>query len=143
MSGPQSLSPEPVVPSRPRKRFTLAEANKSLPLVQRIVQDIVQSHEAVTRTQVACETGDARLQREAQGELRRSMEALQGYVEELESLGIELKDFESGLIDFVARHEDRDIYLCWRLGESAVGHWHELNTGFAGRRPVSELNSKP
>ena len=41
-----------------------------------------------------------------------------------------------GLVDFIGRHEGRDVYLCWKLGEERITHWHELNAGFAGRKPV-------
>ena len=54
----------------------------------------------------------------------------------LRELGIELKDVESGLIDFYHERDGRVVYLCWKLGEPAVGYWHELDTGFAGRQPL-------
>ena len=44
-----------------------------------------------------------------------------------------------GLVDFIGRHQGRDVYLCWKLGEAAIAYWHELQTGFAGRQPVSSL----
>ena len=52
---------------------------------------------------------------------------------------MELKDYQTGLIDFIGRHEGRDVYLCWKLGEEQITHWHELNAGFAGRQPVETL----
>ena len=50
--------------------------------------------------------------------------------------GIELKDYFTGLIDFPCRMDGREVYLCWRLGEPEVGHWHELDAGFAGRQKL-------
>jgi hypothetical protein len=50
--------------------------------------------------------------------------------------GIALRDPESGLVDFPGERDGRRVWLCWRLGEERVGHWHELDAGFAGRRPL-------
>lgn len=54
----------------------------------------------------------------------------------LDRWSIEVKDPEKGLIDFFHEREGRTVYLCFHLGESAIGYWHELNTGFAGRQPI-------
>ena len=69
-------------------------------------------------------------------------ERLQVLVEELTTVGCELKDYQMGLVDYVGRHQGRDVYLCWRLGEARVNYWHELHTGFAGRQPVSILDER-
>jgi hypothetical protein len=53
--------------------------------------------------------------------------------------GCEIKDLEVGLVDWLGRSGKRDVYLCWRLGEPEVGWFHDLEAGFAGRRPISEL----
>ena len=67
------------------------------------------------------------------------VETLREQVAGVQALGCTIKDLESGLIDWWARKGDQDVLLCWRLGEPAVTHWHEPDAGFAGRRPVSEL----
>jgi len=139
MAGPQSLSPQPVHPSRPRRRFTLVEANRSLPLVKRIVADIVQTQQVATQLHAQAETLSGREQQNAQSELQRQVDRLQEYVDELTDIGVELKDYQTGLIDFIARHQGREVYLCWKLGEDQITHWHELQAGFAGRQPVSLL----
>jgi hypothetical protein len=69
-------------------------------------------------------------------DLEQDQERMRDYVQELQQLGIELKDFHSGLIDFPARMGNRVVYLCWKLGEPEVAHWHELDAGFAGRRRI-------
>ena len=51
-------------------------------------------------------------------------------------LGVALKDIEQGLIDFPTERDGRIVYLCWRQGEDEIRFWHELDTGFAGRRPL-------
>ena len=65
-----------------------------------------------------------------------ALERLQDYVDELTAIGIELKDYETGLIDFPGEREGRRVWLCWRLDEDRVANWHELDTGFIGRRPL-------
>ncbi len=139
MAGPQSAAPKPATPSRPRRRFTVEQANKALLLVSRIVSDIVLSHEEVSRLQKQL-TDSATAQNH--GDLERAIDRLQDYVDELSEVGCELKDFQSGLVDFIGRHRGHDVYLCWRLGEPRVDHWHEMHAGFAGRQPVSTLDER-
>jgi hypothetical protein len=139
MPGPQSFTPRPVRPSRPKRRFTLAQANSALPLVRRIVGDIVKTHGLVLRLQAEMERASGREQAVAQTRLDESVGRLEDYVEELTEVGCELKDYQVGLIDFVGRHESRDVYLCWKLGEETIGYWHEMNAGFQGRQPVGTL----
>ena len=66
----------------------------------------------------------------------RAMAELRTRAAELDELGVELKDPDTGLIDFRSRRQGRVIYLCWRLGEGRIEWWHELDAGFAGRRPL-------
>ena len=73
---------------------------------------------------------------ELEQELEQDQDKLQEYQEELKRLGIELKDFHAGLIDFPSWMGKREVYLCWKLGEPQVAHWHELDAGFAGRRKI-------
>jgi hypothetical protein len=129
-----------VGPSK-KRRFTLAEANRSLPLVKRVVADIVRSHENAVALQAKLEDGVTGKERtKTQEELETLMDRLQGFVDELAEIGVELKDYSMGLVDFIGRHQARDVYLCWKLGEEQIAYWHELHTGFAGRKPVSQLD---
>jgi hypothetical protein len=57
-------------------------------------------------------------------------------VEELQSLGVLVKDLDEGLVDFPALRGDEEVLLCWRLGEEDIGFWHPADEGFAGRRPL-------
>ena len=59
--------------------------------------------------------------------------------EKLEKTGCVLKDLEQGLVDFYCKFEKRDIFLCWKLGEDKVKAWHEIDSGFAGRKPIIEI----
>jgi hypothetical protein len=60
-------------------------------------------------------------------------------VAQIDALGITLRDIERGLIDFPALVSGRQVWLCWQLGESDVGYWHELETGFGSRRTLADL----
>jgi hypothetical protein len=129
------------------RTFTVEQATSTLPLVRRIVEDLVVTvgrwQERIGEYEIASasvtpEASDGRaaeLEREAE-QLAREVD---GFVAELGSLGIEVKDYAQGLIDFPAEREGRPVYLCWRLGEPAVRFWHEVDAGFAGRRPLDPL----
>jgi hypothetical protein len=133
--------------SKSPKLFTAAEANAMLPLVRAIVNDIVSRAKNLRerkdridriRTSKATASGDiyAAEISQAEQELEREQNQLLECQAELTELGIELKDYFTGLIDFPSRMDDRIVYLCWRLGEPSVAHWHELNAGFAGRQKL-------
>lgn len=127
--------------------FTVEQANRTLPLVRRIVADIVQTYErwqdAVRAFELASVAASATQQsaeaEERQREAQRLAEEIAGFVRELEALGVEFKGYDVGLVDFPARSGDRTVYLCWQLGEPDVRYWHELNGGFAGRQPIDAL----
>ena len=127
------------------KLFTVEQANRTLPLVRRIVEDLVRQYklwqERLTASEVAAAgAGEARL-REAE-RLQKEVQALaaeiEGYVEELASLGAEARvPLDTGLVDFPGEMEGRRVYLCWQLGEPSIQHWHDVDAGFGGRRPIS------
>ncbi|MBL8794168.1 MAG: DUF2203 domain-containing protein [Planctomycetia bacterium] len=132
-----------------KKYFTLAEANASLPLVRAIAQDIARlapelrdRHERLEKLAPAEGGRLSSAAREevehVQEQLERDHERMNEFFAELNKLGIELKDPFTGLLDFPALREGREVYLCWRLGEPEVGFWHELNAGFAGRQEISK-----
>src|SRR5215213_5422146 len=107
-SAPQPLTPKSVRPSRPKRRFSLEQANSTLPLVKRVVRDIVRTHSEVLKCQQQMErpAGGRQQQRqqqapptqETQGQLERHMARLEDFVDELTEIGCELKDYQTGLI---------------------------------------------
>lgn len=138
-------------PKAPKKYYSLEEANKALPLVRSIVGDIVALFAEVKERQERLlllghdsesKASENDLYAEELAEIEKGLEAdidkLQGYVTELESLGVQLKDPRTGLIDFYTRMEGRDVFLCWKLGEGEIAHWHELDAGFSGRQSLFE-----
>lgn len=139
MAAPQFFVPPRVKPSRSKRRFSLEQANATLPLVSRIVADVVRVHKDFANQQEQLEHASAKTRAELEKKLEATRERLMSLVEELHSVGAELKDAEIGLIDFIGRHQSRDIYLCWKLGESKIEFWHELDAGVKGRQPVSTL----
>jgi hypothetical protein len=61
-------------------------------------------------------------------------------LEQLEDLGCYVKDLDVGIIDFLSTFEGRDIFLCWKLGESRITHWHEIDEGFAHRQDILDMS---
>jgi len=126
-------------PATKKKYFTVVEANAVLPLARSIVRDISELAESLQKRYDHL-TADGDLpddkKEEWEQELEQDQEKMRDYVQELQQLGIKLKDFHTGLIDFPARMGNREVYLCWKLGEPEVAHWHELDAGFAGRRKI-------
>jgi hypothetical protein len=71
--------------------------------------------------------------------MRGLVDQMQAEVLWLDERSVELRDIPTGLLDVAALVSGRQVWLCWRLGEERFDHWHELTTGFAGRRPIAEL----
>lgn len=130
------------VPRPGRKYFTVAEADHALVYVTRVTQDLMSCYGVVVDIRKRIEhprEGDSREHLEA--EYESAMDKLSDLVDELHHVGVELKDFERGLIDFPALHEGREIYLCWRFGETQIVGWHEADTGYSGRQELLTLTT--
>ncbi len=65
-----------------------------------------------------------------------ALQVLKAEVEHLAAMGVVLRDPETGLVDFLGEVDGRRVWLCWRVGEERVAHYHELGSGFAGRKPL-------
>ena len=133
---------------KPRKLFTMEQANAALPLVRAICTDLSQlSREVIDRRERLSQLLHGR-ERKSYGpyseeltqieeELEKDSLRLQEYVEELRALGVEPKNGPEGLVDFPSLMEGRIVFLCWKLGEPEVLFWHELDAGFMGRQPLT------
>jgi hypothetical protein len=130
-----------------KKCFTVSQANAALPLVRAIVRDIMElaqdlreRQDRLARVKPPDKGGllqaHAEELQQAHGDFERDQERLLEYAQELQNLGVELKDYFSGLVDFPSRMDGRDVYLCWRFGEAEIAYWHDLDKGFAGRREL-------
>lgn len=124
--------------------FTVEEANKTLPLVRRILEDVVRQHrlwrEKILELDLVASSTRADEPRERAEVLEQEAQSLarelDGYQRELEELGILLKDRRMGLVDFPSEMGGKKVLLCWRLGEGEVQFWHDEDAGYAGRHPL-------
>jgi hypothetical protein len=125
--------------------FTLEEAERTLPLLRRILTDLRSEYrvwqEALGDYELL--SGGVRAQDEESDELitsrravTQSADRITEYLEEIEAIGCLFKGFDAGLVDFYTLREDRLVFLCWRVEESHITHWHEVDSGYAGRQPV-------
>jgi hypothetical protein len=126
-----------------KKYFTLEEARRALPLVKRIAADIQATQALRLKIHAELSAGLPELSLAAQellqGDFDRATERLESLIEELARIGVELKDPSRALLDFPAMFDGREVLLCWKADEENITHWHELESGFAGRKPVELL----
>ena len=131
-----------------RKFFTLAEANRTLPLVKRIVQDIMtvypQWKDLVAQYELVAskarpEWGESPEQLNLKSQIDAMAAKINDFLGELEQVGCEFKGFDEGLVDFQGRVDEREILWCGKSGEDRITHCHELDAGFAGRQPLPEV----
>lgn len=71
-----------------------------------------------------------------------SVNQLRDALEKIEATGCVIKDLDMGLVDFPAMMGDREIYLCWKLGETSIKFWHHTNEGYAGRKPIQDIEPR-
>ncbi|MBV8845388.1 MAG: DUF2203 domain-containing protein [Bryobacterales bacterium] len=128
--------------------FTLPEAERLLPRVERYLRDALlhreeaqKAHEELQATSEHIRmAGGVRVNPGALLAVRArfdtSAAALKEAVEQIEQTGAVLKDLDIGLIDFMSRFRNQDVCLCWKLGESGIGFWHGAEEGFRGRKPI-------
>ena len=125
-----------------KRYFTPAEATRSLPLVRRIVNDIVAEYRRFRELHETCRTPDTRSKSNDAEAARQLYLALTDHLsdlkEELDKVGCDLKDYQIGLVDFPGLLDGREVCLCWKLGEEKVAFWHETDVGYSGRQPISE-----
>jgi len=130
-------------PKAKQKLFDLDQANRTLPLVSRIVDDIVRVNGRIWALHEEAEKlvseGSKERAEELQDQMQDRAYERAEFVDELEKIGCVLKDADGGLVDFPTRLEGRVVLLCWKRGESEISFWHDLTAGFRGRQPVEGL----
>ena len=128
--------------------FTLAEANRTLPLVKRIVADIAAIYprwgDLVAQYELAAagakpDWGESPEQLRLKNDIDTVARDISGFIAELEEIGCVFKGVDQGLVDFRGKLDGKDIFWCWKLGEDKIEHWHDVTAGYAGRRPVPEV----
>ncbi|HEY3939733.1 MAG TPA: DUF2203 domain-containing protein [Bryobacteraceae bacterium] len=128
--------------------FSLLEAESLLPEIERLLRSLLalkqeydESDSGLTKImQRIALAGGMVPPREEVALLRKRKDAaargLQSAVESLQQTGCQLKDLETGLVDFPTLYRNKEVYLCWKLGETGITFWHHVEDGFRGRRPI-------
>jgi hypothetical protein len=120
--------------------FTEEEANALLPMIRPLVAAMLAAREAIVEAQpeiwpvLEASVGNGGSKKA--GAMLAHFETIQRNVKTIEALGIVIKDINTGLLDFLAERNGREVYLCWKFDEPHVAHWHDLDAGFGGRQPL-------
>ena len=122
------------------KYFSVEEANAILKTIEPLVARLVEKRAKVSR--MSTEIGPLLLDLHnnvggpVTSEMTQDFVEIERLVEKIQASGCILKDINSGLLDFLSLRNGREVYLCWRYGEEKIEFYHELHTGFNGRRPL-------
>jgi hypothetical protein len=132
------------------KTFTIDEAQSLLPVLESLLKRALESKEAAEKVEAQLAeisrriylAGGLRVNVAEAGRMRTEMDAhlqrVKETIAEIDSIGVQVKDVEAGLLDFPCRMDDQIVLLCWRMGETSIDHWHTIESGFQGRQPVDE-----
>ena len=129
------------------RNFSPEEANELLPIVRPLVERMVEAKLALDGAQAEADDVSTRISgnggglpparlAEVDAAVSRRATELARALEEIQALGVVVKDLDTGLVDFPSVRDGRDVLLCWRLGEDEVAFWHGYDDGFAGRQPI-------
>ena len=132
------------------RTFTLEEAQSLLPVLESLLKRAIEGRRSAQAAESSLNevaqriyfaggmkvntVEISRLRAEMDSQLKRVQES----IAEIDAIGVQVKDLEAGLLDFPCRVDDEVVLLCWRMGESAIEHWHTMESGFQGRQPVDE-----
>jgi hypothetical protein len=131
------------------KRFTLPEAQSLIPRVERLLQDAIQLKPDFDRAGAQLTRMKERIHMnggtvvdrppfvEVKERRDRASQGLRKSIQELLDLGVQIKDLDTGLVDFPTMFRGKEVYLCWKLGETAIEFWHG-EEGFRGRKPIDQ-----
>jgi len=124
------------------RTFTLSEARSLIPRLRKLLARIAREREALMRLRAELDRARAKAEYGGGSPLGATylthLIAFSEAVQEVELIGVHVKDFRTGLVDFPHEREGRIVYLCWRPDEDEIGWWHEVDSGFAGRRPLTD-----
>ena len=127
--------------SEPPSYFTLEQAQAALAIIRPLLAEIMEIRQSILDrepevwpvVEKAAGNGGNRVASQLAQEFERLDQAIRAIL----ATGALLKDVNLGLVDFPALQDGREIYLCWKYGEETISFWHEINTGFSGRQPLS------
>jgi hypothetical protein len=132
------------------KTFTLDEAQSLLPVLESLLKRAIEGKQSAEQVESGLSevsrriylSGGMRVDVAAiarqRAELESHVQRIRESIAEIDSLGVQVKDLEAGLLDFPCRLDDQVVLLCWRMGEPAIEHWHPVDSGFKDRQPVDE-----
>ncbi len=132
------------------KTFTIDEAQSLLPVLESLLKRAIEGKRAAQEVESRLSelgrriylSGGMRVNVAEAGKQRAEVDAHQQRVREsiaeIDSIGVQVKDVDAGLLDFPCRLDDQVVLLCWRMGETTIEHWHTVEDGFKGRQPVDE-----
>lgn len=133
--------------------FKLHEAEECIPLLENLLNNAISRKKQVEtlesefsglRHRILMSGGilvDYDKMSGLKSERDQSVSQLREALEQIESTGCVIKDLDIGLVDFPCMMGDREIYLCWKLGEPSIQFWHHTNEGFASRKPIQEIEN--
>jgi hypothetical protein len=136
------------------RTFTLDEAQMLLPILESLLKQAIKGKKLI-------EDVDAELQQTAQrifvnggtmlnvvhlarrkAEREKAVRRIKDAIAEIGATGVQVKDLDTGLLDFPCKVDGETLLLCWKLGETSITHWHNTTEGFAGRKPIDERIAK-
>ena len=132
------------------RTFTLDEAQSLLPVLEALLKRAIESQQAADKVEAGISALAQRIYvsggmhvdvgkvAQLRAEVEKSTERVRESVAEIDAIGVQVKDLDSGLLDFPFRLDDEVVLLCWRMGETSIEHWHTVDAGFKGRQPVDE-----
>ena len=128
------------------KMFTIEEANHLLPQLTQWLQELKAGRDRILALEVEIDAFELVAEKDDSGispglnrkveEYTRLVNRFYSLIDEIHEIGCLLNDLDLGLVDFYSLRNNRMVFLCWKLGETSVGFWHELGSGYAGRQPL-------
>jgi hypothetical protein len=132
------------------KTFTLEEAQSLLPVLESLLKRALESKQAAEKVEADLSALSQRIYvsggmyvnvgavAKQRAEVEDHTQRMRESIAEIDAIGVQVKDLDSGLLDFPCRMDDEIVLLCWRMGETAIDHWHTMDSGFQGRQPVDD-----
>ncbi len=132
------------------RTFTVDEAQSLLPVLESLLKRAIEDKRSAEEVesdlsglaqQIYLSGGmrvNASMVAKQRAEMEDHLKRVRDSIAEIDSIGVQVKDLEAGLLDFPCRLDDQVVLLCWRLGEPSIEHWHTQEAGFQGRQPLDE-----
>ncbi len=123
------------------KFFTLQQANETLDIIRPWMDEVQIIRRKILEKQPdtwsAIEKSVGNGGNRTLSRMVQDFERLDALVHQILETGVQIKDINTGLLDFSARKDGREVYLCWQYGEGEIAFWHEVDAGYAGRQPIA------